>query len=266
MAKNINPETEAKRKADISARLKALWQDPEYVAKIKAGRKRAWQRPEYQAKMAEARKAQWAKPGHKEMMSEMTKKLWQDQPEKMKAGHEKALEARKKQWQDPGHVEMMSEMMKRNWQEQPEKMAAGREKALEAKRANPIETSRVGIPNGMKREEAEKAWEEAGKRANIAIRGFERMGILTEQPIADGEIPDDDDGIAKLAMREMCKIAFGPSTDVQMKLNAYNTILTFTRAKPAKRIEGTTNVSAEDWLTEALRIGMAAASDNVSCH
>jgi hypothetical protein len=231
MAKrNINPETEAQRRADISKRLKALWQDPAYVAKIKAGRKRAWQRPEYQAKMEAARKAQWAKPGH---------------------------------------VEMMSEKMKQRWQDQPERMKAGLEKAMDAKREDPAGCSRTGVPTGWKKAEAQEAWQKAEQLADTAIRGFTKMGVVTEEPLApkgSPEIPETDDEIAKMALREACVIAFSPLNDKQTKLKAFGLILTFTKAKPAKRIEGATNVSAEDWLTEALRIGMAAASDNVSCH
>jgi hypothetical protein len=73
-------------------------------------------------------------------------------------------------------------MMKKRWREQPEKMAAGREKAMDAKRSDPIGASRLGVPTGMKREEATELWAQARKLADIAIRGFERMGIVTDVP------------------------------------------------------------------------------------
>jgi hypothetical protein len=172
---------------------------------------------------------------------------------------------RKRLWTDPQYRNKMSEAQRRLCQ-QP----AHREQ-LSAKlaKANANIVSRLGIPNGMKRAEAEKLWDEAGKKADLAMRGFERAGIL---PPTDAQLAsltneeflqflnDDlvsDDQLANRALRECFIIAMGPS-DKRTKASAVGTILAFTKPKPAQRQAISTNIGPEEWLRAAVAAGTAS--------
>jgi hypothetical protein len=72
-------------------------------------------------------------------------------------------------------------------------------------------------------------------------------------------IPDSDDEIAKLCLREACVIALGPGGDLRTKLGALGTVLKYTRPKPAQRQSVTATGTSEDWLRTAIMAGSIAA-------
>jgi hypothetical protein len=139
-------------------------------------------------------------------------------------------------------------------------------------KANANIVSRLGIPNGMRRAEAEKLWDAAGKKADLAMRGFQRAGIL---PPTDAQLASitnekflqllnegliDDDPLANRVLRECFIIAMGPS-DKRTKASAVGTLLAFTKPKPAQGQAISTNIGPEDWLRAAIAAGSAEGND-----
>jgi hypothetical protein len=148
----------------------------------------------------------------------------------------------------------VSAEMKRRWQtpEYQAKQAAGRERRAEDQRRRPEHYSRLGVPNGWRRPEAIEAWKEASAIADIALKGFEAIGAVPEVVI-----PDSDDKLSKLALRELCKIAFGPA-DKRTRIAAGRLILMYTKPVPAQHLE--VRSTAEDWLRSALVAGSEATA------
>jgi hypothetical protein len=155
---------------------------------------------------------------------------------------------------------LMSDSLRKRWQtpEYQAKQAAGRARRAEDQRKRPQHYSRLGVPNGWRKEEAAKFWAEAETLADLAIKGFERLGVVPEIVI-----PDSDEELAKLALRQTAKIAFGPSNDTFIKAKAANILLAYTRPKPeAKHRHLISSISAEDWLRTALAAGQSASSED----
>jgi hypothetical protein len=63
-------------------------------------------------------------------------------------------------------------------------------------------------------------------------------------------VPEGDDKKADRALFEAARIAFGP-THMKYKLDAIKTLLTFTKQKPASKVEAKVE-SPEDWLKSTL--------------
>jgi hypothetical protein len=152
-------------------------------------------------------------------------------------------EAQKKLWQNPEHRA---------------KMVAARRKLIPLWKAYPERFSRRGVPNGMRKPEAMKLWSEANRLADLAMRGFEAQGIVPKVPMPTS-IPDTDEEIAKLCLREACVIALGPGNDKRTKLQALGIVLKYTRPKPAQRQSVTVTGTSEDWLRSAIMAGSIAA-------
>jgi hypothetical protein len=137
-------------------------------------------------------------------------------------------------------------------------------------KANACIVSRRGIPNGMRRAEAEELWAEAREKADLAMKGFERGGILAPtdaqlasftneeflQLLSEGLV--DDDQLANRVLRELFVIAMGPGNK-RTKASALGTILAFTKPKPAQR-QSITTTGPEDWLRAAIEAGGRASS------
>jgi hypothetical protein len=98
-------------------------------------------------------------------------------------------EAQKQLWQDP---------------EYHHKIIAARHRSAEDRRNDPHHYSRLGIPNGWRKEDAMEALTQAHdlKVADTMIKDFEQQGILPEIVI-----PDSDKEIAKSALREACLLS-----------------------------------------------------------
>ena len=86
------------------------------------------------------------------------------------------------------------------------KRAEGQKQHFLDRVANPDKYSRVGIPNGMRRAEAMAMWESAATLADEAMRQLQERGDLPAVTI-----PDTDEALANLAIREAFKVALGPS-------------------------------------------------------
>jgi hypothetical protein len=112
---------------------------------------------------------------------------------------------------------------------------------------------------GSQKPEAMKLWSEANRLADLAMRGFEAQGIVPKAPMPTG-IPDTDEEIAKLCLREACVIALGPIGDKRTKLQALGTVLKYTKPRPQQRL-AVASTSAEDWLREAVMAGVAVEAD-----
>jgi|SRR5215831_13133527 len=143
-----------------------------------------------------------------------------------------------------------SEAQKRLWRdhEHRAKMCEARARSGEARRADPIKYSRLGIPNGMHRAEADAAWKAAAALADNAMRGLEASGAVPEMVI-----PNSAEALAKAALHEVALMALGP-TNKRTKMRALNILLAFTKSKPAERraISGASNPT-DEWVKSVLQ-------------
>jgi hypothetical protein len=138
-------------------------------------------------------------------------------------------EAQRKRWRQPEYRERVIAAQRALWAD-PEhraKMCAAGFKPVDAEdhRANPTTYSRLGIPNGMRRAEADAAWGAAAALADNAMAGLEAQGLVTGDAL-----PNSDEGLAKAALHEVALLALGP-TNKRTKMQALNILLAFTKAK-----------------------------------
>lgn len=140
--------------------------------------------------------------------------------------------------------------------ERNEKIAADR-------KANPEKYKRTGVPDGMRRAKAQRLWARAAQLADRFIQIMEDKGELPADEVVsvdvvddDGvvvdtkqvTVPDSDTAKAKAGLREVFILAVGPSTQ-QIKIQALNTLLAYTKSKPESKQKLTLN-KAEDFLEE----------------
>lgn len=93
---------------------------------------------------------------------------------------------------------------------------------------------RMGVPDGMRREEADVIWAEARRRARIDMEN-----IKAKEP----DILDERAEEALIATLEVMRSPLNQD----MKLKAAKQVLEWTKAKPAAKTEMTVN-TAEQWL------------------
>lgn len=148
--------------------------------------------------------------------------------------------------------------MKELWQtpEFREKMRLRNEKVAILRKADPAKFCRVGVPDGMRRAQAEPLWARARELADRFIQIMKDKGELPDDAAVDEalevignyglEVPSTDDGKAAAALKEAFVLAIGP-TDNKIKIQAINTVLNFTKSKPESRSKLTLN-KAEDFL------------------
>lgn len=132
-----------------------------------------------------------------------------------------------------------------HWQD-PEYRARWRasfEKHLQKRRENPEKYFRRGVPDGMRKPEAMAKWAEARAKAREIMEDLEDAGVI--QPA----VPGTDAEKANKALEEAFVMAMSPLRD-SVKLQAINTVLNFTKAKPAQTINQ--KLSSEDWLKEVV--------------
>jgi hypothetical protein len=134
------------------------------------------------------------------------------------------------------------------------------EKITADRKANPEKYNRTGVPDGMRRADAAPLWEQANKLADRFIAIMKDKGELPEDEIVlvenEGEVsevrvPNSDTGKAEAALREAFVLAVGPSTQ-QIKVQAINTVLAYTKSKPESKSKLTLN-KAEDFLDDILK-------------
>lgn len=95
--------------------------------------------------------------------------------------------------------------------------------------------TRKGVPDGMRREEAEQMWIEARKKAKEDMAKLEKAGLI-----------DPADEQASEAMQATLEVMRSPMNQ-QIRLQAARQVLEWTKAKPASKQEMTIN-AAEAWL------------------
>jgi hypothetical protein len=125
------------------------------------------------------------------------------------------------------------------------------ERMLADRKANPAKYSRYGVPDGMRRAQAAPLWARARELADRFIVIMKDKGELPATETLDASfygvvVPETDAGKAEAALHECFVLAVGPS-DQKIKIQAINTVLNFTKAKPESRSKLTLN-KAEDFL------------------
>jgi hypothetical protein len=135
--------------------------------------------------------------------------------------------------------------MKAKWQD-PEyraKMTERDNRREELRKADPERFTRTGIPNGMRKDEAQRLWAVAETRADKSIQTLKAAGVLPETTAAattvattvaaqsNFSVPDTEAGMAEAALREAFKLALGP-TGTRAKLSAQAIIMKYTRLPP----------------------------------
>lgn len=142
--------------------------------------------------------------------------------------------AMKAKWQDPKYLAKMAERDSRR---------------EELRKADPERFTRTGIPNGMRKEEAQRLWAVAEAQADKSIQTLKAAGVLPETVAQSSvPVPDTEAGMAEAALREAFKLALGP-TGTRSKLSALATIMKYTRLPPMSVLQLATG-TAEGVLDE----------------
>jgi len=143
------------------------------------------------------------------------------------------------------HPPSHSAAMKAKWLD-PEyraKMAERDSRREELRKADPERFTRTGIPNGMRKDEAQRLWAVAETQADKVIQTLKVAGVLPETAAAStgatttaaiqSSIPgsDTDEGMAEAVLKEAFKLALGP-TGTRAKLSALALIMKYTRLPP----------------------------------
>jgi hypothetical protein len=151
-----------------------------------------------------------------------------------------------------------SERMKALW-EDPEHRAKHAAAISASHKDDPAKHSRAGIPTGHTRETVAPLWERARVLADRFITIMKDKGELPQdevvlvqngEDVSEVRVPNSDNGKAEAALKEAFVLAVGPS-DQKIKIQAINTVLNFTRAKPESKSKLTLN-KAEDFLDAIL--------------
>jgi hypothetical protein len=134
------------------------------------------------------------------------------------------------------------------------------EARVQAMKEEPWRFFRRGVPNGMRKRDAKPLWERAYQLADRFIKIMKEHGELPDDTEAlvmidaqDGKdpeliaVPKSDAGKAEAALREAFILAVGPSTQ-NIKIQAINTVLNFTKSKPESKSKLTLD-KAEDFLS-----------------
>jgi hypothetical protein len=96
------------------------------------------------------------------------------------------------------------------------KQAEGRKRLALDRARHPERYSRAGVPNGMRKAEAQVLWDRAATLADAAMGRLEDDGVV-ERVV----VPDTDDAIAKGCLREAHRLA------------AARLVLTYTKPRPS---------------------------------
>lgn len=125
--------------------------------------------------------------------------------------------------------------MKLKWQDpvyRAERSEASR-LAQEKRRGEP--GGRLGVPDGMRKAQADELNNEARESAKQTMADLEKAGVLA-----------DDTDAAKEALEATLTIMRSPG-DKKVRLQAAGQVLAYTKSKPASKSELTVN-KAEEWL------------------
>lgn len=126
------------------------------------------------------------------------------------------------------------------------KWRASMEPVIAYRLAHPMEFSRRGVPDGMRKVKSDKLWAKARVKAKQVIKIMENEGHL---PVV--VIPASDEEKAKIVLEEMMTIVLSPLSHQPTKIAAGRTVLEWTRSKPVQKT-AVNITSAEDWLNSVL--------------
>lgn len=132
--------------------------------------------------------------------------------------------------------------------------AAKRREQLKSKSMN--RPGRPGVPDGMRKPQADKLWAEAREKAEYLMSELEKEGIVEFDP----NIPEEE--MAKRALQEAMVMALSPLSDAKIKTANVRTVLEWTKAKPATK----TNLTLDNhvaWL-DAVKADHRATKDEPS--
>lgn len=157
--------------------------------------------------------------------------------------------------------------LKQKWQDPEfrERMRLRDVARIEAAKKNPEKFYRRGVPDGMRKREADVLWARAEELADRFIKIMKDNGELPDEVVEvevrdkDGAVtdtvlvpvPSTDTGKAEAALRKAFVLAVGPSTQ-QIQIQAINTVLNFTKSKPESKSKLTLD-KAEDFLDEIMK-------------
>lgn len=143
----------------------------------------------------------------------------------------------------------MSAALKKCWQDPEfrERMKLRDERRSAMMKAYPEKFFRRGVPDGMRKREADAKWSEARILADKAVNKMIEEGMIDLPPQAV-IVPDSDEAKADAALREACTMALGPS-EQRVKIAAIRTVLEFTKKKPAQQQDVNLN-DASNWLRQ----------------
>lgn len=142
---------------------------------------------------------------------------------------------RKLKWRGhKGKQPKMAERMKALWAD-PERRAALLAKRAESQAKWRGIGRREGIPDRMRREEAEPLNEQARESAKQTMAELENAGVLV-----------DDSDAAKEALQSAIEVMRKPGSK-QIQLSAAKLVLEYTKSKPVAKQHVTVN-AAEEWL------------------
>lgn len=130
--------------------------------------------------------------------------------------------------------------------------AATREKqrlAMEKRRG--LDTGRAGVPDGMRKAEADKLWAAAERSAKRTINKMKQNGVF--------EAEEDPRAVEAL---EFNITTMRGKHDIRARLAAAAKVLEYTKSKPVAKSEVTLN-KAEDWLAQVSATETDEAADQV---
>ncbi|MGT2503913.1 hypothetical protein ACVOMS_30100 [Bradyrhizobium guangxiense] len=142
----------------------------------------------------------------------------------------------------PRATRATSERLKELWAtpEFRERMKQRDQARIATAKRNRAKFYRYGVPDGMRRAEAERLWAQANELADRFIEVLKEQGRIPdkEHPATATEddtifVPDSDEGKAEVALREAFVLAVGPSNP-QVKTRAISTVLAFTKSRPGR--------------------------------
>lgn len=117
---------------------------------------------------------------------------------------------------------------------------------FEYRKAHPELFSRRGVPDGMRKPEADALWAVARDKAKKAIQIMKDEGNLPEIVI-----PGSDDEKATVVLEQMMTIVLSPLTHQPTKIAAGRTVLEWCRSKPVQKTAVAIS-NAEDWLNSVV--------------
>lgn len=131
-----------------------------------------------------------------------------------------------------------SSRLKELWAD-PVWAAAQREKTrLAMEKRKGTDTFRSGVPDGMRKDEADKLWAKAQNSAKETITAMEKNGVFAAE--------EDPRAVEAL---EFNITTMRGKHDIRARLAAAAKVLEYTKSKPVAKSEVTLN-KAEDWLAQ----------------